>query len=299
MKRIIILSILIISVSLGFLHRPVIETENNRNEFENESYTVLSADFIEYTDVTTDTKEIVVNLSLGIDEDRSCAAFHKTYPLYAVEPMQGCLQYISLQDKDDYEYETEMLSERYDAVQFLYNTDEETNCIESDVYTEEITELRDETIETENDTDTSETQYPTSFARDSEEVKILAQCLKGEAGDARSDMQKAAVVWCVLNRVDNEHPYYPDDIISVVTQQYQFTGWNEDQPVIDELVDIVMDVLGRWEAERRGKVNVGRVLPVEYLWFYGQTSTNYFRDSYETTENTNIWDWSLPNPYET
>ena len=40
---------------------------------------------------------------------------------------------------------------------------------------------------------------------------------------------------------------------------------------------------------------MGRILPKEYKWFGGNGTINMFRDSYE---NGNIWDWSLPNPYE-
>ena len=140
-------------------------------------------------------------------------------------------------------------------------------------------------------------EYETTFERDSIEVIVLAKCLCGEAGDLKSTTEKAAVIWCVLNRVDSEERYYPDDIVGVVTQKYQFTGYKESHPVKEHLVDIVMDVLGRWQAEHRGEENVGRVLPKDYLWFYGLTARNTFRNAYEK-DKAEYWDWSLPNPYE-
>lgn len=58
-----------------------------------------------------------------------------------------------------------------------------------------------------------------------EDVEMLAKLIWGEARGVHSTEQKAAVVWCVLNRVDS--PLYPDSIEAVVTQKYQFSGYNE------------------------------------------------------------------------
>ena len=107
-----------------------------------------------------------------------------------------------------------------------------------------------------------------------------------------SAMEKAAVVWCVLNRVDAAH--WPDTVAEVVTQPYQFAGYSPDYPATEELKEIAADVLTRWERERREGGDVGRVLPAEYHFFTGDGERNYFR-----TEFTGgvFWDWTLPNPY--
>ena len=127
----------------------------------------------------------------------------------------------------------------------------------------------------------------------------LAKTVWGEARGC-STIEKAAVVWCVLNRVDSELAYMPDDIISVITQvdghgYFHFRGYNPDFPVTDEIYDIVVDVLARWELEKTGVENVGRVLPKEYLYFHGDGLNNHFRDEYT---GGNRWDWSLKSPYE-
>lgn len=96
-----------------------------------------------------------------------------------------------------------------------------------------------------------------------EEVIVLAKMLWGEARGVSSDAEKAACVWCALNRVD--HGY--GDIITVVTTPKQFVGYNEENPVDDGLITLCIDVLTRWYAEREGQVEVGRVLPADYLWF--------------------------------
>ena len=54
-------------------------------------------------------------------------------------------------------------------------------------------------------------------------------------------------------------------------------------------------MLSRREREKAGEKNVGRILPPEYMWFYGDGWHNHFRDSYR---GGNRWDWSLDNPYE-
>ena len=124
-----------------------------------------------------------------------------------------------------------------------------------------------------------------------EEAVALAQMLWGEARGVPSDTEKAACVWCVLNRVD--HGYGP--LVTVVTAPYQFVGYDADNPVDDEIEALCEDVLSRWYAEKDGEADVGRVLPSDYLWFTGDGKRNHFRNAYRGGQ---IWDWSLPTPYE-
>lgn len=124
-------------------------------------------------------------------------------------------------------------------------------------------------------------------------AECLAKMLYGEARGC-SKTEQAAVVWCALNRVDSADPFYPDDIIGVVTQANQFHGYNLDNPVEPELLSLVEDVLARWAAEGDG-VDAGRVLPEEYLFFSGDGQRNYFRTEWN---GGSTWDWSLASPYE-
>lgn len=132
----------------------------------------------------------------------------------------------------------------------------------------------------------------TPYVPDEAEVEMLARVLWGEARGVPSDMEKAAVVWCVLNRVDAAR--WPDTVAGVVTEPSQFAGYSPDYPATEELKAIAADVLTRWERERREGGDVGRVLPAEYFFFTGDGERNYFR-----TEFTGgvFWDWTLPNPY--
>lgn len=138
----------------------------------------------------------------------------------------------------------------------------------------------------------SAAETPAPYVPDEAEVEMLARVLWGEARGVPSDMEKAAVVWCVLNRVDAAR--WPDTVAEVVTEPSQFAGYSPDYPATEELKAIAADVLTRWERERREGGDVGRVLPAEYFFFTGDGERNYFR-----TEFTGgaFWDWTLPNPY--
>lgn len=125
------------------------------------------------------------------------------------------------------------------------------------------------------------------------EVIMIAQTVYGEAFVTGSDMEMAAVVWCILNRVDDTA--FPDNIADVVTQPNQFHGYNANNPVNERVLGIVDDVLERWNRERNGDKDVGRILPEGYLYFEGDGLHNYYRLREFDTES---YTWYLPNPYE-
>ena len=101
--------------------------------------------------------------------------------------------------------------------------------------------------------------------------------------------------WCILNRVDSDEYDFKDmkTIEDVVTASNQFMGYDKDNPLIDELVDIAEDVLVRWRMEKDGVVEVGRVLPTEYTYLYGDGDRNWFRTDWRSKE---FWDWSWDSP---
>ena len=123
------------------------------------------------------------------------------------------------------------------------------------------------------------------------DVEVLARVIWGEANDIKSTQLRAAVAWCVLNRVDDG--YWGDNIYSVISWPHQFwVAWGGEVPQLH--LDLAEDVLQRWCEEKAGIENVGRVLPKEYLYFHGNLEHG-FRLKNESKET---WDWSLPNPYE-
>lgn len=123
---------------------------------------------------------------------------------------------------------------------------------------------------------------------------IIAKTIYGEARGISSATEQACVAWTILNRVD----CYGGTVESIVTTPHQF-AYSYYFPTVDDngrdLLSLAKDVLGRWEAEKNGETEVGRVLPHDYLWYAGDGYHNYFRNTYEGGQR---WDYSLESPYE-
>lgn len=134
-----------------------------------------------------------------------------------------------------------------------------------------------------------------------EDAIALAKMLWGEArgvGEMNTSgrcvsakCQQAAVIWTVLNRYDAG---YSDSITKIVKAPKQFVGYRESNPVDEELMGLVKDVLDRWNDEKHGETDVGRVLPADYLWFRGDGKYNHFRNSYEGGTR---WNWEMEDIY--
>lgn len=122
-------------------------------------------------------------------------------------------------------------------------------------------------------------------------IVLCAKLLWGEARGVKSKAEQAAVIWCVLNRLDAG---YANTIEGVITARGQFTGYRKSNPVTDELYGLSRDVLIRYYLERDGVQNTGRTLPNDYLWFTGYKGRNRFRNKYRGGK---YWDWSLYDPY--
>lgn len=121
------------------------------------------------------------------------------------------------------------------------------------------------------------------------DAEYLANVTWGEARGC-SVTEQAAVMWCVLNRVDS--PLYPDSVAEVVTQTSQFHGYSESNPITPELLNLANSVLAYWTKSD----DSGRVLPKEYIYFTGDGEHNYFYT--EWASNAKAWDWSLLSPYK-
>lgn len=122
------------------------------------------------------------------------------------------------------------------------------------------------------------------------DVELIAKTVYGEARGC-STVEQSAVIWCILNRVDAGY----GSIEHVITKPYQFTGYKESNPINGEFVELAIDVLIRWQAEKHCIGDVGRTLPSDYLWFLGDGNHNHFRNKY--SGDYNIWDWGSLNPY--
>jgi len=132
--------------------------------------------------------------------------------------------------------------------------------------------------------------------------QMLARVVTKEIGgmtDAKSystaNMEKAAVVWCILNRVDGSGNTSAAQVVSITKSPYQF-AYVSGCKIFDGVEALCADVLIRWHLEKIGFVS-GRVLPLEYRYFNGNGKHNVFRSQYKVYGATK-WDWSLPDPYK-
>lgn len=123
------------------------------------------------------------------------------------------------------------------------------------------------------------------------EAELIGRTIWGEAGGIESAAERAAVAWCILNRMDA----LGQTVEQVVTAPYQFHGYRDWGECPQEHIDLAADVLARWTKEKEGVTEVGRVLPAEYLFFIGDGEHNHFTTDYRGTD---YWDWSLTDPYK-
>lgn len=131
------------------------------------------------------------------------------------------------------------------------------------------------------------------YAPDAAEVEAIAKLIYGEAGVVPSTTEKAAVVWCVLNRVDD--PAFPDTVLEVITAPLQFSGYSAENPIYEEYEALAADVLKRYHEEKNGNTDAGRVLPADYCFFMGDGRHNYFTREWKSKET---WGWTLASPYD-
>lgn len=122
------------------------------------------------------------------------------------------------------------------------------------------------------------------------DVELIGRTIWGEAGGVKSKAERAAVAWCILNRVDARG----QTVEEVVTAPMQFLGYRPEGECPQEHLDLAADVLTRWNAEKEGTKDVGRTLPAEYLYFYGDGERNHFSIEWRSGL---YWDWTLRSPY--
>lgn len=127
-----------------------------------------------------------------------------------------------------------------------------------------------------------------------DDIIMVAQLIHAEAGSVYPLNRRAAVAWTVCNRIDNGYSPSRTTISAVITQPGQY-AWYSSCSYTDLDYEIAKDVLTRWATEQiTGETNEGRVLPSEYMFFWGDGSQNHFNDG-----KGNYWDYSVDyDPYE-
>ncbi|MBQ6130514.1 cell wall hydrolase [Candidatus Saccharibacteria bacterium] len=124
-----------------------------------------------------------------------------------------------------------------------------------------------------------------------EDARLLAQVMLNEAGGVPSQTEQSMVAWTVLNRVDDGR--FGSSIYAVLSAPAQFAWWSS-TAVRDDLLVLARDVLIRWNREKNGETEVGRTLPSDKLYFYGDGVHNYF---YASGEGGTYSFAEYPTPY--
>ena len=106
-------------------------------------------------------------------------------------------------------------------------------------------------------------------------AELAGRAIWGEAGGIQDEAQRAAVVWCACNRADA----WDMEIGEVLTVD-QFHGLAIKGEVPEQHVELARDVLARWTLEAEGWIDVGRALPMKYLYFEGDGEVNHFSTEY-------------------
>lgn len=155
-------------------------------------------------------------------------------------------------------------------------------------------EVTDEPTDEPTEEPTEQAPTPTEDpfeAQMEHDAIMLAKLMWAECRGVPSITEQACVAWTVLNRVDK----YGTSIEIEITKPKQY-AWKESSPVDQQLYDLAYDVLQRWYNEKETGEPDGRVLPKEYIFFYGDGLHNHFFSVWHETDDT--WDYSLPSPYK-
>ena len=178
--------------------------------------------------------------------------------------------------------DTDLLSQEYTLLAGRGNQASEIRYSrsEADIFMDSLTDvMREELVR--------------SVLSENDEI-ILARMLWGE--DRENPMyMRAAVIWCVFNRMDQSRL----SVEQLITR-IQFPGYREENPVTDWAVDLIRDVTIRYVLEQNGFRDAGRVLPREYLYYEQPQGKRYhiFKTRLKLSDTNNkVWDWSLPSPY--
>lgn len=179
---------------------------------------------------------------------------------------------------------------------------QECTVVIPDTYKVSVEQNTEDIVGQSYDTETTEQeQPPEAIAEPAPQPRVIyytehdaidiAKTLWRECGGVKSKTEQACVAWTIVNRAD----IYGCSISEVVRAKGQY-AFKENTKVYDSMLELANDVLERWNLERNGQEEVGRVLPKEYVYFAGRNGHNYFRNKF--SGDFTYWDYSLPSPYD-
>lgn len=106
----------------------------------------------------------------------------------------------------------------------------------------------------------------------SHEVTLVAKTVWGEARGCSREEQML-VVWCICNRADARG----QSVEQVVTASHQFAGYRESNPVDEDILEVVREVLEAWARSEEALVLEPYSTNSDYQFFTGDGYHNWFR----------------------
>ena len=125
-----------------------------------------------------------------------------------------------------------------------------------------------------------EYEYGGNVSDIEQEAEYISKVVYGTAKNHSVNDQKA-VVWCILNRVESAG--YPDTVQGVCEQPKQWMGYSEDNPVMESIYDMVLEILKAWHN------NGHRPMGKEFVFLSWSSKEILLRDSFTENKDTRYW----------
>lgn len=125
-----------------------------------------------------------------------------------------------------------------------------------------------------------EYEYGGNVSEIEKEAEYISKVVYGTAKNHSINDQKA-VVWCILNRVESAG--YPDTVQGVCEQPKQWMGYSEDNPVMESIYDMVLEILKSWHN------NGHRPMGKEFVFLSWSSKEILLRDTFVESKDTRYW----------
>lgn len=113
-----------------------------------------------------------------------------------------------------------------------------------------------------------------------EEAEAVAKVLYGTArGNTETDQR--AVVWCIINRCESDR--YPDTIQGVCSQEKQWMGYSDSNPIVRDLYDVAYEELTTWHEGGY------RMIAPDFLFLSWSSKEIVLRTQFEENGATRYW----------
>lgn len=126
-----------------------------------------------------------------------------------------------------------------------------------------------------------------------EEAKHLTRMLTGECGEWMNYYEMSLAAWTAYNRLDMP-AFHQSSILGVVSAPNQYHGYSASHSLSENCYYVAKTVTFFYHLEKDTGNSVGRTLPSQYVYFWGDGRHNNFRDR----DGNNFELWSTLNPYD-